>query len=307
MIEALAPVADTWGKLSPTQKIIAAGVGGAAVVFIGVYRRGSGGASSLSIPVGGASYGGTGGGPAAGAPAAAPGPSSPGGATGGNPPPADGNGSGNSGLPAGGPAGAPPPVGIVTQPGQVMPANVASGGARSILSWWQSKVPQLIGGGSPAQMFGTVQGDAGPTASLSGAEYALTQIPGLTQQQLTAAVAGLSGGAAAGPGGAFGVGSLDTLYARANNIVNALNEAPLAPAIARQTGLPAADVTTGASSPAVAAALGVDLKSIQDATLAQTAQAWGSGTMTDAQARAVVATWAPSDRAAYNQLHGTSY
>ena len=188
-----------------------------------------------------------------------------------------------------------------------MPADVASGGARSILSWWQSQLPALIGGGSPAQMFGTVQGDAGPTASLSGAEYALTQIPGLTQQQLTAATAGLSGGAAAGPGGAFGVGSLDTLYARANNIVNALNAAPLAPAVARQTGLPAADVTTGASSPAVAAALGVDLKSIQDATLAQTAQAWGSGTMTDAQARAVVATWAPSDRAAYNQLHGTSY
>ena len=302
MIEALAPVVDTWGKLSPTQKIIAAGVGGAAVVFIGVYRRGSGGASSLSIPVGGASYGGTG-----GAPSAAPGPTDTGGATGGNPPPSDGNGSGNSGLPGGGPAGAPPPVGIVTQPSQIMPADVASGGARSILSWWQSQLPALIGGGSPAQMFGTVPNDAGPTASLSGAEYALTQIPGLTQQQLTAATAGLSGGAAAGPGGAFGVGSLDTLYARANNLTNALNAAPLAPAVARQTGLPVADVTTGASAPAAAAALGVDLKSVQDAILAQTAQAWGQGTMTDAQTRAVVATWAPSDRAAYNQLHGTSY
>ena len=303
MIEALAPVMDTWGKLSPTQKIVAAGVGGAAVVFIGVYRRGSGAGSSLSIPVGGAAYGGTG-----GAPSAAPAPSAPPGATPGTPPPHDGGGGGNTGLP---PAGGVGPYGntgpMATNPTEVQPAAVSGGGWQSILSWWQARVPALLGGGSPAQMFGTVQNDAGPSASLSGSEYALTQIPGLTQQQLTAATAGLSGGAAAGPGGAFGVGSLDTLYARMNNLVNATNAAPNAGAFAKATGLPVADVTTGASSPAGAAAIAVDTKSIQDTILAQTAQAWGSGTMTDAQAAAVVATWAPSDRAAYNQLHGTSY
>ena len=306
MIEALAPVMDTWGKLSPTQKIIAAGVGGAGVVFIAIYRRGGGASSGYLTATGGSSYGGTGGGPVAGSP-----PSSPPGATPGPPPPASGPGDGNTGVPPhylGPPAVGPwgNTVSIDTPPAAVMPAGTASSGWQSILSWWQDRLPALVAGGSPASMFGTVQRDAGPTASLSGPEYALTQIPGLTAQQLTAAAAGLSGGAAAGPGGAFGVGSLDTLYARSNNLTNALNvESPAA--TAARTGLPAGAITIGASTTAGGAAVAADLRSIQDAILKQTAQAWGDSTLTAAQTAGIVATWAPSDRAAYNQLHGTSY
>jgi hypothetical protein len=192
-----------------------------------------------------------------------------------------------------------------------MPASAIAGGAAGIAAWWNSQAPALLGGASPATLYGTVSRDAGPTASLSGPEYALTEVPGLTPAQIAQANKSIAAGASTGPGAATpgetpgqAAQNVDTLYSRAGNLLNQVAAAGSNATIASSQGIPISEVA-GISSAEVPAVM-ADVKSVQDSIIAQTEAAYGPGA-TPVPVSAIVKTWSQQDRAAYNQLHGTSY
>ncbi len=149
-------------------------------------------------------------------------------------------------------------VPMVNNPTVVQTAEQSSSAA-GINSFWASQIPSLLNGGSPGTMFGTVVNDAGPTASLTGSEYVISQLgPLATQQQISTAISQIN--PYTGPGTTPGAYSsnADMLYSRINNLQNYLQLGP------------------SYVTPAEKTAITNDITALQGEAIANTYSAWGS-------------------------------